>query len=109
MALQHELRNARVWVPELYAAVLGAGENPVAVGGECDAEHEVLSHKVSCDLEGCVALNHTLCPSKVRMHLPLGAACVGMKRLLVVNSHILIVLSRLPLTRRSPDGANATL
>lgn len=42
MALEHELRGARLGVPELDAAVLGAGENPCAVGGESNGEDEVL-------------------------------------------------------------------
>jgi hypothetical protein len=52
----------------------------------------------------------SLWPSKVRIHLPLGPpGCPGTNLLLVDSSHILIVLSKLPETRRLPDGANATL
>lgn len=42
MALQHELRAPRARVPELDAAVFGAGEDPGSVGGKGDAEDEVL-------------------------------------------------------------------
>jgi hypothetical protein len=42
MALQHQLRNSGIRVPELHAAVLGAAENPLAVGCEGNAQHEVL-------------------------------------------------------------------
>ena len=42
MALQHELRVPGARVPELHAAVLGAREDPLGVGGERDAEDEIL-------------------------------------------------------------------
>lgn len=41
MALQHKLCIACSGVPELDSAVLGAGEDPVSVGGEGDGEDEV--------------------------------------------------------------------
>ena len=40
--LQHELRVPRAGVPELHAAVLGAREDPLRVGGQGDAEDKVL-------------------------------------------------------------------
>ena len=49
MALQHELRNTRVRVPELHATILGAAENPIAVRCKCDAKHEVLVALESAD------------------------------------------------------------
>lgn len=42
MALQHELCNTRVGVPELNTAVLGARKHPVAVRCEGNTENEVL-------------------------------------------------------------------
>jgi hypothetical protein len=42
VALQHELRLARLGVPELNAAVLGAGKHPLGIGRERDAEDEIL-------------------------------------------------------------------
>lgn len=42
MALKHELGLAGGGVPELHAAVLAAGHDPLAVGGEGDAEDKVL-------------------------------------------------------------------
>jgi hypothetical protein len=42
VALQHELRDTSVRVPELHATIFGTAENPVAVGGESDGENEVL-------------------------------------------------------------------
>ena len=42
VTLQHKLRDTRVGVPELHAAVLGAREHPVAVRRERNAEDEVL-------------------------------------------------------------------
>jgi len=42
VALQHQLRDASRWVPELHAAVLGAAENPFAVWSEGNAQNEVL-------------------------------------------------------------------
>jgi hypothetical protein len=42
VALQHELRVPGAGVPELHAAVLGAREDPLGVGGERDAEDEIL-------------------------------------------------------------------
>lgn len=107
MALQHQLSNTSVGIPELHAAVLGTTENPVAVGGESDTEDEILHHQLVSERPHSFK-THTLWPSKVRMHLPPGVA-PGMRRDGVLNSHILIVLSKLPLTRRSPEGANATL
>lgn len=44
MALQHDVRGARSGVPEVHAAVLGARQDPVAVGGEGDGEDEVLDY-----------------------------------------------------------------
>lgn len=49
MALQHELRISGSGVPELDAAVLGAGEDPVSVWCEGDGEDEVLFY-VSKDI-----------------------------------------------------------
>lgn len=42
MALQHELRVAGSGVPELHAAVLRAGEDPVSIRCEGNREDEVL-------------------------------------------------------------------
>jgi hypothetical protein len=42
MPLQHELRVTGARVPELHAAVLGAREHPLRVGGQRDAKNEVL-------------------------------------------------------------------
>ena len=42
MSLEHELRVAGARVPELDAAILRPGEDPFRVGGERDAEDEVL-------------------------------------------------------------------
>jgi hypothetical protein len=54
VALQHELRVPGAGVPELHAAVLGAREDPLGVGGERDAEDEILlsSVLVSAGIEG---------------------------------------------------------
>lgn len=41
MALEHELGRASAGIPELHAAVLGTGENPVGVGGERNGEDKV--------------------------------------------------------------------
>ena len=49
VTLQHELRVAGSGVPELDAAVLGTGEDPISVRCESDRENEVLRHiLVSC-------------------------------------------------------------
>lgn len=44
VALKHELGAAGAGVPELDAAVLGAGEDPGSVWGEGDTEDEVLEN-----------------------------------------------------------------
>lgn len=41
MALKHELSRAGAGIPELHAAVLGTGEHPVGIGGECNGEDKV--------------------------------------------------------------------
>lgn len=109
MALQHELSNAGMRIPELDAAIFRTGQDPVAVRGEGNAQDKVLQRGCMLDFldqDGRWG-SRTLWPSKVRMHLPPGAA-PGIKREGVVNSHILIVLSKLPLTSLSPEGAKAT-
>lgn len=107
MALQHKLGNTSVGIPKLDATVFGSTENPVAMRSKCHTKDEILK---DCQYSNASKSRHqhTLWPSKVRMHLPLGAA-PGIIREGVVSSHILIVLSKLPLTRRSPEGAKATL
>lgn len=42
VALQHELRNTRVRIPELDAAVLGTTEHPVTMGSEGNTKNKVL-------------------------------------------------------------------
>jgi hypothetical protein len=42
VALEHHLGDASVGVPELDTPVLGAAHDPLAVGGEADAEYIVL-------------------------------------------------------------------
>ena len=43
VALQHELSNAGMRIPELDTAILGAAEHPVAVGREGNTEHKILT------------------------------------------------------------------
>jgi hypothetical protein len=47
VTLQHELGNTCVRIPELHATILGATEDPVAVGSESDTKHEVLRYCIS--------------------------------------------------------------
>jgi hypothetical protein len=47
MSLQHELRDTRVRVPELYTTVLRSTEHPVAVRSESDTKYEVLHQSIS--------------------------------------------------------------
>lgn len=42
MSLEHELCMAGAGVPELDTAVLGTGEDPLRVRGQCNAEDEIL-------------------------------------------------------------------
>jgi hypothetical protein len=42
VALQHELRNTSMGIPELDTAIFGSTEDPVAMWSQCDTEHEVL-------------------------------------------------------------------
>jgi hypothetical protein len=42
MALQHELCNTGMGIPELNAAVLGTTEHPITMRCKSDAEHEIL-------------------------------------------------------------------
>lgn len=41
MTLEHELRSPCSGVPELYAPILGSGQDPVRVGGQSDGEDKV--------------------------------------------------------------------
>ena len=41
--LKHKLRIRGLGIPELHAAILGATQDPLSIGGQCDTEHEVLS------------------------------------------------------------------
>ena len=45
VALKHQLGIPSTRVPELNPTVLGATENPLSVGGQGDAEYEILSSK----------------------------------------------------------------
>jgi hypothetical protein len=47
VALQHELRVARSWVPKLDTTVLGAGEDPGSIWGESNGENKVLLSLIS--------------------------------------------------------------
>lgn len=42
VSLEHELCVAGTGIPELDTAVLGTGEDPLRVGGQCNAEDEIL-------------------------------------------------------------------
>ena len=42
VALQHQLRIASARIPELHTTILRATEYPIAVGGQSDAQHEIL-------------------------------------------------------------------
>ena len=52
VSLQHELRRAGTRVPELNAAILGARQNPLRIGGERNAEDEVLVAREQCQYTG---------------------------------------------------------
>lgn len=60
VALQHQLGNTSVRVPELHAAVLGAAEHPVTVRSKCDTKHEIL-HSWSVCLDLIILLNYIPC------------------------------------------------
>ena len=57
MALKHELGLASGRVPELHAAVLATGHDPLAIGSECDAEDKVLVALESLDALAALGLD----------------------------------------------------
>jgi hypothetical protein len=57
VTLKHELSLASGRVPELHAAVLATRHDPLAIGGKCDAEDEVLVALESLDALAALGLD----------------------------------------------------
>src|SRR5690349_9782546 len=102
-------------VPELDAAVLGSRHDPVGVGGEGDGKNKVLaearyvSTTMNRTTETALHWSLTLCPSKVLTQRPPLGPLPPCGPRTDESSHILMVLSRLPLTSSLPLGEKATL
>ena len=109
VALKHHLGISSHWIPELNTTVLGTTHHPGTVGCQAHTENKVLyCSKLASAYLAQVISDLTLWPSNVRIHLPPLTALWGCMPRGTVSSQSLIVLSRLPLTRSRPLGANAT-
>ena len=107
VSLEHHLSMSRVWIPELHASIFGAAHHPFSARCQAHAKYVVLSSRLAKGNTNATR-SRTLWPSNVLIHFPPFGVVEGRMLLCGANSHILIVLSRLPLTNSRPVGENAT-
>jgi hypothetical protein len=106
--LEHHLSMSRVWIPELHAPIFGAAHHPFSARCQAHAKYVVLNSRLAKRKYQRNKRSRTLWPSNVLIHFPPFGVVEGRMLLCGANSHILIVLSRLPLTNSRPVGENAT-
>lgn len=68
MSLEHHLRVASPWVPELDTTVLGAGHDPLSIRGQSNAEDEILKVALLAIVEHTSQTTTTYSVTLKRLH-----------------------------------------